>query len=191
MVNISILYRPCFFESFSLSPNCTGIRHRSSWKLYSKFDSCFRTRLSAFHIRIVYILYTCSRNENSCLGMSQIAIITITTLTALMSNNNHNLKTLTFPFCKCTSMRVINYSETELKTEWVFGSSGSLMLHETADRPAKAASDSRLLPSIIFGWLCIKLLYYQLHCMVVKLGLSPWERRIKYLFVCIADGTLT
>ena len=42
-------------ESFSLSPNCTGIRHRSSWKLYSKFASCFRTRLSAFHIHIVNI----------------------------------------------------------------------------------------------------------------------------------------
>ena len=38
----------------------------------------------------IYILwiYTRSRIENSCLGMSQIAIITITT--ALMSNNNHN-----------------------------------------------------------------------------------------------------
>ena len=40
----------------------------------------------------IYILwiYTRSHNENSCLGMSQIAIITITTLTALASNNNHN-----------------------------------------------------------------------------------------------------
>ena len=40
----------------------------------------------------IYVLwiYTCSKNENSCLGMSQIAIITITTLTALTSNNNHN-----------------------------------------------------------------------------------------------------
>ena len=39
----------------------------------------------------IYVLriYTCSHNENSCLGMSQIAIITITTLTALTSNNNH------------------------------------------------------------------------------------------------------
>ena len=38
----------------------------------------------------IYILriYTRSRNENSCLGISQIAIITITTLTALTSNNN-------------------------------------------------------------------------------------------------------
>ena len=35
-------------------------------------------------------IYTRSHNENSCLGMSQITIITITTLTALMSNNNHN-----------------------------------------------------------------------------------------------------
>ena len=39
----------------SLSPNCTEIRHRSSWKLYSKFASYFRTRLSAFHICIVNI----------------------------------------------------------------------------------------------------------------------------------------
>ena len=40
----------------------------------------------------IYVLwiYTRSRNENSCVGMSQIAIITITTLTAIMSNNNHN-----------------------------------------------------------------------------------------------------
>ena len=42
-------------QSFSLSPNCAGIRHRSSWKLYSIFASCFRTRLSAFHICIVNI----------------------------------------------------------------------------------------------------------------------------------------
>ena len=75
--DFSILYGTCFFESFSLFPNYTGIRHRLSWKLYSKFASCFRTRLSAFHISIVNI------------RMSQIAIITITTLTALMSNNNH------------------------------------------------------------------------------------------------------
>ena len=54
-VHFSILYGVGFFESFSLSPNCTGIRHRSSWKLYSKFASCFRTRLSAFHISIVNI----------------------------------------------------------------------------------------------------------------------------------------
>ena len=40
----------------------------------------------------IYVLwiYTRSHNENSCLGMSQIAIITIATLTALTSNNNHN-----------------------------------------------------------------------------------------------------
>ena len=43
-------------------------------------------------VLFIYILriYTHSRNETSCLGMSQISIITITTLTALMSNNNHN-----------------------------------------------------------------------------------------------------
>ena len=49
------LFTFLFFEYFSLSRNCTGIRHRTSWKLYSKFASCFRTRLSAFHIRIVNI----------------------------------------------------------------------------------------------------------------------------------------
>ena len=40
----------------------------------------------------IYVLwiYTSSHNENSCLGMSQIAMITITTLTALTYNNNHN-----------------------------------------------------------------------------------------------------
>ena len=40
----------------------------------------------------IYVLwiYTRSRNENSCLGVSQIAIITITTPTALMYNNNDN-----------------------------------------------------------------------------------------------------
>ena len=40
----------------------------------------------------IYVLwiYTCSHNENPCLGMSQTSIITITTLTALTSNNNHN-----------------------------------------------------------------------------------------------------
>ena len=54
-VDFSILYRACFFEYSSLSPNCTGIRHRFSWKLVSKFASCFRTRLSAFHLRIVNI----------------------------------------------------------------------------------------------------------------------------------------
>ena len=45
-----LFYGACFFEYLSLSPNYTGIRHRSSWKLYSKFALCFRTRLSAFHI---------------------------------------------------------------------------------------------------------------------------------------------
>ena len=45
-----------------------------------------------FLLFISYVLwiYTRLHNENSCLGMSQIAIITITTLTALTSNNNHN-----------------------------------------------------------------------------------------------------
>ena len=38
----------------------------------------------------VFWIYIRSLNENSCLGMPQIAIITITTLTALTSNNNHN-----------------------------------------------------------------------------------------------------
>ena len=47
-VDFSILYGACFFESFSLSPNCAGIRHRSSWKLYLKSASCFRKTTSCF-----------------------------------------------------------------------------------------------------------------------------------------------
>ena len=40
----------------------------------------------------IYVLwiYTRSHSENSCLRMSQIAIIRITTLTALTYNSNHN-----------------------------------------------------------------------------------------------------
>ena len=67
----------------------------------------------------IYVLwiYTRSHNENSYLGMSQIAIITITTLTALTYSITIITisKTLTSPLCKCTSMRVTIYSETELK----------------------------------------------------------------------------
>ena len=70
-----------------------------------------------FLLFIWYVLwiYTRSCNENSCLGLSQIAIITITILTALTSNYNHNQQTLMFPLCKCSSMRVTIYSENELK----------------------------------------------------------------------------
>ena len=46
---------PVSLKLFSLSPKCTGIRHRSSWNIYLKFASCFRTRLSAFHVRILNI----------------------------------------------------------------------------------------------------------------------------------------
>ena len=60
-VHFSILYGACFFEYFSLSPNCTGMRHRSSWKLYSKFAKCFRTRLSAF----IYVLSRHVTNRNN------------------------------------------------------------------------------------------------------------------------------
>ena len=48
-----------------------------------------------------------------------------------------------------------NYSETELKTERVFASSGSLTPREAAGRPGKAESDSRLLPRLRYEWLCI------------------------------------
>ena len=50
----------------------------------------------------IYVLWihTRSHNENSCLGMLQIAIITITTLAVLTSNNNHNQYTLTSPLYK-------------------------------------------------------------------------------------------
>ena len=79
-VDFSILYGACFFESFSLSPNCTGIRHRSSWKLYSKFVSCRVSEHDFLHFIYVLWIYTLSHNENSCLGMSQIAIIITSTL---------------------------------------------------------------------------------------------------------------
>ena len=53
-------------------------------------------------------------------------------------------------------MHVTNYSETELKYRAiVFGSGGSLTPCEAAGWPGKAASDSRLLPRVIFGRLCI------------------------------------
>ena len=110
-VHFSILYGACFLEYFSLSPNCTGIRRRSSWKLYSKFASCFRTRLSAFHIRILNIhtfthweflsRHVTNRNNHN------------NYTTALMSNNNHNQEMLTSPLCKCTSMRM-----TKLLGNW-------------------------------------------------------------------------
>ena len=47
-----------------------------------------------------------------------------------------------------------NYSETELKKQQVFASSGSLTPREAAGMPGKAASDSRLLPRLIYKWLC-------------------------------------
>ena len=46
-----------------------------------------------------------------------------------------------------------NYSETELKSERVFASSGSMMPREAAGKPGKAASDSCLLPCLIYKWL--------------------------------------
>ena len=73
------------------------------------------TTLLKLHILYVLWIHTRSHNENSCLGMSQIAIIPISTLTALTYNYNHNQKKLTSPLFKCTSMRVTIYSENELK----------------------------------------------------------------------------
>ena len=56
---------------------------KSLKRYHRKLTSVQRaTKLLKLHIRIVNI-HTRSHNENSCLGMSQIAIITITTLTAL------------------------------------------------------------------------------------------------------------
>ena len=77
-------YGACFLESFSQSPNCTGRPGNFIRNLHRVSEHDF--------LLFIYILwiYTRSRNENSCLVMSQIAIITISTLTALMSNNNHN-----------------------------------------------------------------------------------------------------
>ena len=53
-------------------------------------------------------------------------------------------------------MGVTNYLETKTKkTERVFGSSGSMIPREAAGRPGKAASDSRLLPRLIYKLLCM------------------------------------
>ena len=112
-VDVSILYGACFFESFSLSPNCTGI---STGRPGNFIRNLRRVSEHDFLLSLYLLwIYTRSRNENSCLGVSQIAVITITTLTALMSNNHHNQQTQTSQFCKYTSMHVTNYSETELK----------------------------------------------------------------------------
>ena len=82
MIHFSILYEACLLIVQGLGTARPG----------TLLEICivFENRLSAFHIHIVNSLYISSHNENSCLGMSQIAIITITTLTALMFNNNHS-----------------------------------------------------------------------------------------------------
>ena len=63
----------------------TGIRHRSS----GHFTLNLRRVWEHDFLLFIYVLwiYIRSHNENSCLGMSQI---TITTLTAPTSDNNHN-----------------------------------------------------------------------------------------------------
>ena len=65
---------------------------KNLWNVYHrKLTSVQRAaKLLKLHVGYVLWIYTVSHNENSCLGMSQIAIITITTLTALTYNNNHN-----------------------------------------------------------------------------------------------------
>ena len=93
-------------------------RHFLTEETWDKLEYLCRLYKEQQHYwNYIYILwiYTHSHNENSCLGMSQNAIITITTLTALTYNNNHNEQMLTSPLCKCTSMRVTIYTENELK----------------------------------------------------------------------------
>ena len=53
-----------------------------NWRLYKE-------QQNYWNYIYILLIYTRLHNENSCLGMSQIAIITITTLTAL-TYNNHN-----------------------------------------------------------------------------------------------------
>ena len=89
MVDFSILYGACFFESFSLSPNYMGLGTGCP----GNFIRNLRVSEHDFLLFIyVLLIYTYSHNENSCLGMSQIAKITTPTLTALTYNNNHNSK---------------------------------------------------------------------------------------------------
>ena len=93
-------------------------RHFLTEETWDKLEYLCRLYKEQQHYwNYIYILwiYTRSHNENSCLGMSQNAIITITTLTALTYSNNHNEQMLTSPLCKCTSMRVTIYKENELK----------------------------------------------------------------------------
>ena len=77
-----------YYYSFTTTKSTTQFHH---WHCCCVRNGGILLKITghAFSIRVLWI-YTRSRNENSCLGLSQIAIITITTLTALMSNNNHN-----------------------------------------------------------------------------------------------------
>ena len=61
---------------------------------------------------------------------------------------NHNQQILTSPRDHLLG------KWTEI-TEWVFGSNVSIMARLLASRQEKAASNSRLRPRVVFGWLCI------------------------------------
>ena len=65
-------------KSLKLLPQETGVSVSSVQKA---------TKLLKVHICIVNTPF---HNDNSCLGMSEISINTITTLTRLTANNNHN-----------------------------------------------------------------------------------------------------
>ena len=101
-------------------------------------------------LRFIFILwvYTHLHNESSCLGMSQIPIITITTLTALTSNNNHNqyvnynVSALQM-YVDASEYLLGNWTEI---TEWVLGGAMSVCgpASQPASRQAKAASDGHL-----------------------------------------------
>ena len=54
-------------------------------------------------------------------------------------------------------MRMTNYSETELKNRASVWEQRQFDAPQAAGLPAKAAGDSRLLPHVVFGWLCISL----------------------------------
>ena len=73
---------------------------------------------------------------------------------------------------------------SDWKTVRVSASSGSLMPREAAGRPGKAASDSRLLPRLIYEWLCI-CIYGTLVSVCAMKGipiepLAQWGKEMAY-----------
>ena len=93
-----------------------------------------------------------------------------------MQNNFFSDETWFYLHGQVCSQNYWYYSDW--KTERVSASIGSMMHREAAGRPGKATSDSRLLPRLIYKWLCIKY-PNQLHtCWIVLLrivNITFWE----------------